>query len=159
MEHTVRKSKANRIAMRLTAVVFLLVGAISFYVLMSGKRHSGRLIFMLLCAGCLLYGIYLFTQTLKAQAYDITYVFGDTLLTLKLHRKEKVYSYSDITELSYIVPNENLDYGLVQIFFGKEQYVIPFMGNSNVGEALYGMLKIKKDEMSKKVEEKEEQKS
>ncbi len=146
MEHTVRKSRANRIAMRLTAVVFLAVGAGSFYVLMSGRRHTGRLLFMILCAGCMVYGIYLFAQTMKAQAYDITYVFGDTKMTLKLHRREKVYRYSDITELSYVVPNENMDYGVVQIHFGKEQYVIPFMGNRNVGEALYGMLKLKKDE-------------
>ena len=146
MEHTVKKSKANRIAMRFTAVVFLIVGACSFYALMSGEKRSGRFLFMFLCAGCLLYGFYLFAHTLKAQAYDITYVFGGTLLTLKLHRGEKVYSYGDITNLSYVVPNENMDYGVVQIYIGKEQYVIPFMGNSNVGEALYGMLKIKKDE-------------
>jgi hypothetical protein len=50
--------------------------------------------------------------------------------------------------VSYVVPNENMDYGVVQIYIGKEQYVIPFMGNSNVGEALYGMLKLKKEEMS-----------
>lgn len=153
MEHTVKKSKANRIAMRLTAVVFLVVGALSFYVLMSGKRQSGRLLFMILCAGCLVYGIYLFMHTMKAQAYDITYVFGDTKMTLKLHRGEKIYSYGDITQLSYVVPNENMDYGVVQIHIGKEQYVIPFMGNSNVGEALYGMLKLKKDEMTGKAAE------
>ncbi|MDE6433195.1 MAG: hypothetical protein K2L07_03060 [Lachnospiraceae bacterium] len=148
MEHTVKKSKVNRIAMRLTAIVFLAVGALSFYALTSEKPHSGRLLFMILCAGCLIYGIYLFAQTLKAQAYDITYVFGDTAMTLKLHRGERVYSYGDITQLFYVVPNENLDYGVVQIYIGKEQYVIPFMGNSNVGEALYGMLKLKKDEMT-----------
>lgn len=154
MEHTVRKSKANRIAMRLTAVVFLVVGAISFYVLVSGQRRTGRIVFMILCAGCFVYGVYLFAQTLKAQAYDITYVFGDKKMTLKLHRKEKVYSYGEITSLSYVVPNENMDYGVIQIYIGKEQYVIPFMGNSNVGEALYGMLKLKKDEMSGSQEEK-----
>lgn len=150
MEHTVKKSKANRIAMRLTAAIFLVVGALSFYALMSGKRQSGRVLFMILCAGCLVYGIYLFVQTVKAQAYDITYVFGDTKMTLKLHRGEKIYSYGDITQLSYVVPNENMDYGVVQIHIGKEQYVIPFMGNSNVGEALYGMLKLKKDEVTGK---------
>ena len=109
---------------------------------------------MILCAGCFVYGVYLFTQTLKAQAYDITYVFGDKKMTLKLHRKEQVYSYDEITSLSYVVPNENMDYGVIQIYIGKEQYVIPFMGNSNVGEALYGMLKLKKDEMSGSQEEK-----
>lgn len=148
MEHTVKKSKVNRIAMRLTAAVFLIVGALSLYALMSGKQHSGRVLFMILCAGCLVYGIYLFVQTMKAQAYDITYVFGDTKMTLKLHRGKKIYSYGDITQLSYVVPNESMDYGVVQIHIGKEQYVIPFMGNSNVGEALYGMLKLKKDEVT-----------
>lgn len=146
MEHTVKKSRANRIAMRFTAVVFLLVGGLSFYVLVSGKRQSGRILFMILCAGCLVYGIYLLLQTFKPQAYDITYVFGNTQFTLKLHNKERVYSYGDITNLSYVIPNENMDYGVVQLYIGKEQFVIPFMGNSNVGEALYGMLKLKQQE-------------
>ncbi|MCM1180514.1 MAG: hypothetical protein NC347_09685 [Clostridium sp.] len=150
MEHTVKKSKANRIAMRFTAIVFLVVGALSLYALLSGEPYSGRLLFIILCAVCLVYGIYLFAQTLKAQAYDITYVFGDTQMTLRLHRGEQVYSYGDITQLSYVVPNENLDYGVIQIYIGKEQYVIPFMGNSQIGEALYGMLKLKKDEVAER---------
>lgn len=146
MEHTVKKSPVNRILMRVTAAFFLLVGVASLYVLLSGERRSGRIIFAALCTGCFMYGIYLFSQTLKAQAYDITYVFGDSKLTLRLHRGEKVYSYKEITELAYVVPNPNLDYGVVQIYIGSDQYVIPFMGNSNVGEALYGMLKLKREE-------------
>lgn len=146
MEHTVKKSKRNRIALRVTAFVFLVVGLASCLVLVNGERRSGRLIFMILCAGCISYGGFLLVQTFKAQAYDITYVFGDKKLTMKLHRGEKTFSYAEITNLSYVVPNPNLDYGVVQIFIGKEQYVIPFMGNSKVGEALYGMLQIKKDE-------------
>lgn len=150
MEHTVRKSKLNRIAMRFTAMIFLVIGIVSFVVMTGKSRGLGRLLFMVLCAGCITYGLILFLQTLKAQAYDITYVFGDKQMTLKMHRQEKTYAYSDITELSYIVPNDNMDYGVVQIFFGKNQYVIPFMGNKNVGEALYGMLEIKRNEANER---------
>ena len=45
-----------------------------------------------------------------------------------------------------MIPNDNLDYTMIQLFIGKEQYTIPFQGNCNVGEALYGMLKLKKEE-------------
>ncbi|MDO5155140.1 MAG: hypothetical protein Q4D51_04165 [Eubacteriales bacterium] len=150
MEHTVKKSKANRVAMRVTALVFLLVGAGSFYAFTAKERGLGRFVLMILCAGCIAYGLYLMVQTLKAQAYDITYVFGDKQMTLKLHHKEKVYSYAEMTKLSYVVPNENMDYGVIQMYFDKEQYVIPFMGNRNVGEALYGMLEMKREEFSSK---------
>lgn len=152
MEHTVKKSKANRMAMRFTALFFLAVGIISFAVMIEKNRGIGRFVLMLLCAGCITYGCVLLRQTFMPQAYDITYVFGDKQMTLKMHRKEKTYSYGDITDLAYIVPNENMDYGVVQIYFGKNQYVIPFMGNRNVGEALYGMLEIKRNEAKSNVE-------
>ena len=67
-------------------------------------------------------------------------------MTLKMHRKDKTITYDEITDLGFVVPNESMDYSLVQIYIGKEQYIIPFPTNRNVAEALYGMLKIKKEE-------------
>lgn len=146
MEYTVKKNKSNRIAMRITAGLFLLIAIMRFIVVVVSKEHKNTLLTIILCAGGMTYGIYLLRQTLKAQAYDITYVFGDKTLTLKLHRKEKKVSYAEITDLGYVVPNENMDYSIVQIYIGKEQYVLPFMGKSEAGKALYGMLQIKKEE-------------
>lgn len=146
MEHTVKKSRANRIAMRFVAFVFILVAVLRMVVVATSREHKSVVVTVILCAGCLTYGIFLLIQTLKPQAYDITYVFGDKTMTLKMHRKEKKISYGDITDLGYVVPNPNLDYCLVQIYIGKEQFVIPFMENSNVGNALYGMLKLKREE-------------
>ena len=146
MEHTVRKSKANRIAMRFTAFVFILVAVLRLIDVMANRGQRNMVLTSILCAGCLTYGIILMRQTLKPQAYDITYVFGDKSLTLKMHRKEKKLGYDEITDLGYVIPNENIDYSLVQIYIGKEQYVIPFTDNSNVGKALYGMLELKREE-------------
>ena len=145
MEHTVHKSRKNRIVMRSLAFIFIAVAVLRMVVVMASHEKSNVIITML-CAGCMLYGLILLRQTLKPQAYDITYVFGDKSMTLKLHKKERVVSYKEITDLGYFVPNPNLDYSVVQIYLGKEQFVIPFTGNSDVGEALYGMLKIKKEE-------------
>ena len=94
----------------------------------------------------MLYGFYLLSSTLKPQAYDITYVFLDKTFTMKMHRKEKTYSYADITDLGYVVPNDSLDYSIIQLYIEKEQFTIPFHGASNVGEGLYGMLKLKREE-------------
>lgn len=146
MEHTVKKSKANRIAMRFTALVFMLVAVLRLADVLANRGQRNMVLTAILCAGCLTYGIILMRQTLKPQAYDITYVFGDKTLTLKMHRKEKKFEYNEITDLGYVVPNDNIDYSLVQIYIGKEQYVIPFTGNSNVSKALYGMLELKKKE-------------
>lgn len=89
MEYTVKKNGKNRIAMRITACLFLLVAIIRFFVVVISKENGNRIVTIILCAGCMTYGIYLLRQTLKMQAYDITYIFGDKTLTLKMHRKEK----------------------------------------------------------------------
>lgn len=144
MEHTVHKSSKNRLAIRSLAIVFILVAILRVVVVVSSHEKSSVILTML-CAGCLLYGIILLWNTLKPQAYDITYVFGDKTMTLKMHKGERTISYDEITDLGYVVPNSNLDYSLIQIYIGKEQFVIPFTGDSNVGEALYGMLKLKRE--------------
>ncbi len=146
MEHTVKKSKANRMALRSVAFIFLLVAVLRMVVVVVSKEPTNRLVTVLLCGGCLVYGLYMLGNTLKPQAYDITYVFLDKTFTMKMHRKEKTYSYGDIRDLGYVIPNESLDYSIIQLYVGKEQYTIPFNGNCNVGEALYGMLKLKKEE-------------
>lgn len=148
MEHTVRKSKTNRMAMRSVAGIFILIAVARFVYLVAGEG-SKNVFITLLCVGCLLYGVGMWKQTLKPQAYDITYVFLDKTMTLKMHKSEKTISYNEITDLGYVVPNESLDYGIIQIYIGKEQYVIPFTENAHVGEALYGMLKLKKEEAEK----------
>lgn len=145
MEHTVRKNKTNRISLRITASIFILIAVARVIFLFAGEGRKS-VILTLCCFGCFWYGINLLRQTLKPQAYDITYVFLDRTMKLKMHKKEKEISYSEITDLGYVVPNENLNYSLIQIYIGKEQFVIPFTDNTNVAEALYGMLKIKKEE-------------
>lgn len=155
MEHTVRKNKMNRISMRITAGIFIFVAVARVIYLFVGEG-SKNVIITMLCIGCFLYGVQLLKQTWKPQAYDITYVFLDKTMILKMHKKEKTISYGEITDLGYVVPNENLDYSLIQIYIGKEQFVIPFVENTNVGEALYGMLKLKKEEAEKEAMDKVE---
>lgn len=149
MEHTVHKNRRNRIAVRSLAFIFIAVAVLRVIVVVTSHEKSSVIITML-CAGCLLYGAILLWQTLKPQAYDITYVFGDKTMTLKMHNdKERTISYDEITDLGYVVPNPNMDYSMVQIYIGKEQFIIPFTERSEVGEALYGMLKIKREEAGK----------
>lgn len=153
MEHTVKKSKTNRLVMRSIAGIFIVIAVARFIYLVMGEGNKSVLI-TLLCIGCLMYGVNILSQTLKPQAYDITYVFLDKTMTLKMHRGEQTISYGEITDLGYVVPNESLDYSLIQIYIGKEQYVIPFAENTQVGEALYGMLKLKKEETEQNIESK-----
>ncbi len=145
MEYTVHKNKNNRIVIRSLAFIFIAVAVLRIIVVVTSHEKSNAII-TIFCTGCMLYGFVLLWQTLKPQAYDITYVFGEKSMTLKMRKKERVVMYNEITDLGYVVPNPNLDYSLVQIYVGREQFVIPFTENSNVGEALYGMLKIKREE-------------
>ena len=156
MEHTVHKKSSNRIALRSLGLIFVLIAVLRFVVLLN-SHEKGSVVITLLCTGCMLYGLILLWQTFKPQAYDITYVFGDKTKTLKMHKKERIISYGDISDIGYVVPNPNLDYSIVQIYVGKEQFLIPFTEKTEVGKALYGMLKLKKEEALKEmnIEEKE----
>lgn len=151
MEHTVKKSRKNRLALRIVAGIFILIAVARIAVVIGSKEPTNRLLTVILCGGCLLYGGYLFANTLKPQAYDITYVFLDKKFIMKQHRKEITYDYGEITDLGFVIPNDSLDYSVVQIYMGKEQFTIPFNGNRQVGEALYGMLKIKQEEAGQSV--------
>lgn len=153
MEHTVKKSKTNRLVMRSVASIFIVIAAARFVYLVIGEGNKSVFV-TLLCVGCLLYGGNILWQTMKPQAYDITYVFFDKTMTLKMHKKEKTISYDEITDMGYVVPNESLDYSIIQLYIGKEQYVIPFAENAHVGEALYGMLKLKKEEAEQSMQKK-----
>lgn len=152
MKYTVKKNRANRIAMRITASAFIMIAALRFVVVMISEEHKSMLLTVILCVGCLSYGIVLLRQTFKAQAYDITYIFGEKKLTLKFRQKELMIGYEEIGDLGYVVPNDNLDYSIIQMYIGTEQYVIPFMGKSDVGKALYEMLKLKKEETEMSLE-------
>ncbi|MCM1497461.1 MAG: hypothetical protein NC124_03245 [Clostridium sp.] len=154
MEHTVKKNRANRLAMRFVACVFILVAVLRFVVVVTSEEKKSAVVTVILCCGCLSYGIYLLCQTFREQAYDITYVFGEKAMTLKTHRRQRVIGYDEITDLGFVTPNENMDCGIVQLYIGKEQYVLPFLGESQVGNALYGMLKIKREEAENTAEEK-----
>ena len=156
MEHTVKKDKRNRIAMRSVATIFLAVAIARLLVVIMSHEQKSVFLTVFLCGGCFIYGLNLLISTLKPQAYDITYIFGDKTMTLKMHRKELTVHYDEIRDLGYVVPNDSLDYSLVQVYIGKEQYVIPFQGNRNIGEALYGMLKIKKEEAEESRKQSEE---
>ncbi len=145
MEHTVKKNPRNRVALRITGTIFVLIAIARVLYLFLGEGSKNMFI-TLLCVICFVYGVGLIKGTFRPQAYDITYVFLDKTMTLKMRKKEMKIGYGEITDLGYVVPNENLDYSLVQIYIGKEQYVIPFGGDMQVGEALYGMLKLKRDE-------------
>lgn len=145
MEHTVRKNRKNRIAMRIVAAIFIIVPLLQILAI-AVTGNGGRAWILFVCAFCIGYGVNLLRQTLKPQAYDITYVFGDKTLTLKMHRKERIISYGEITDLGYVIPNPNLDYSMIQLYIGKEQFVLPFASNTNVAKALYEMLQMKKEE-------------
>ena len=146
MEYTVRKSRANRIAMRMTGFFFFLVAVVRLAVVLWDKEEHHVVLTMILCVGGFGYGAFLILQTFKVQAYDITYQFGTEKIIIKTVRKEEAIHYGEISDLGYVVPNENMDYSILQIYIGKEQYVLPFMGKREVGEKLYQMLNTKWEE-------------
>lgn len=145
MEYTVKKNRVNRIAMRFTSAVFILVAVFRFVDLLNSSERKSVIV-TVLCLCCCAYGFTLLYQTLKPQAYDITYVFGEKTIVLRMHKQKKTIRYDEISDLGYVVPNEKMDYCLIQIYVGKEQYVISFTENSNVGKALYEMIKMKREE-------------
>lgn len=149
LEYTVKKDKRTRIGLRILGLLFLLMGIFRIGYILFFNKNANIIVTMMLCIGGFGYGWYLFINTFKAKAYDIVYQFKDKTMTLKLHYKDLTIDYSEIVDLGFVIPNDNMDYAIIQLYIGKEQYIIPFMNCSNVGKALYEMLLLKRKEANK----------
>ncbi len=138
LTYTVKKSKAGRLGYRITGIVFLMLGIAG--AVLVWKVPNMRFLVIAVALMAAFYGIYLIRASLRQQAYDITYEFTEEHIKLKLHNKEVVLPYSEVTGLQWVEPSPDLDYFIIQIKTGKKQYVLHFSNNRTYGEKIYQYL-------------------
>lgn len=139
LSYTVKKNKMSRLSCRITGIVFLLLGIAGVVLVWKVPRMQFLVIAVALMAA--FYGVYLFKASIRRQAYDITYEFTEEHIRLKLHNGELLLPYGEVTGVQWIEPSPDIDYFMIQIRTGKEQYVLHFDHNRQYGERIYAYLK------------------
>ncbi len=138
MEYTVKKSKAGRIGYRITGAVFLVLGILG--VLLAVQVPSMKFLVIAVAAVAAFYGVYLLKASFRQQAYDITYEFTEEHIKLILHNGEKLLPYDEVSRVQWIEPSPDVDYVMIQIRSGKQQYVLHFTGKRAYAEKIYSYL-------------------
>ena len=139
INYHIRKKKKTRYTFRIVglAIALICVSQVIAFAMGYGRAHKVGTFFAFLFG---IYGIYLFIGSFKARFYDTDYEFKEEEFTIKNHRGEKTYPYSDITDLNMIIPQNELIYSIIQIMVGKEQFLIPFTLKKDVANQIYEFL-------------------
>lgn len=84
----------------------------------------------------------------RKSAYDMTYLFGQDVVTIIQKRGSKVIPYETITGYIMIEPDPELKYYIIKFDRGRESYIVPFAGAKGKCEAVYDILreKVRTDE-------------
>ncbi len=139
INYHVKKSKRTRFTYRFLGFVVILVctSQVVMFIMGYGQNHKLGTIFAF---ALLLYGIYLFINSFRPGAYDMDYQFREEDFTVHTRYGDKVYQYSDITNLSHIIPENELLYSLIHISIGKTNYILPFSLKKDLASQLYSFL-------------------
>ncbi len=134
--YSVPKRKANRFAYRFLGAVFVLISVLQFYVLLRGlaKHLMLTAIFAMLL---FVYGGYLIIVSLRKQAFDITYRFDDTGMTVFHHYGTSKYTFDDIDFITMVIADEHMVFYVLNVKAGKNVYTIPFTMKKELCETIY----------------------
>ena len=138
MKYTVKKSKAGRIGYRITGAVFLVLGILG--VLLAIRVPPMKFLVIAVAAVAAFYGVHLLKASFRQQAYDITYEFTEEHIKLILHNGEKLLPYDEVSRVQWVEPSPDIDYVMIQIQSGKQQYVLHFTGKRAYAEKIYSYL-------------------
>ncbi len=139
INYHIRKKKRTRYTFRLVglAITIICVSQVVAFFMGYGRSHKIGTFFAFVFG---LYGIYLFISSFKGRFYNTDYEFKEEEFTVRTHRGEKTYPYSDITDLNMIIPQNELIYSIIQIVVGKEQFLMPFTLKKDVASQIYELL-------------------
>lgn len=139
IRYHVKHAKKSRNTLRYFGLFLFLFGALILFLFFSGKA-SEHVIGAIFGGLITLYGGYLFIHTFERDKYDIDYEFTDQGMHVRHRWGETDYSYSDIQDVTLIVPeNENI-YSLLHVKTAKHKYLIPFTGKKELCDKIYALL-------------------
>jgi hypothetical protein len=134
--YSVKKNKRTRYTFRLTGIFFILIPLIQFILFFRGYGRK-HIIGMFLCLLIFIYGIYLIVHSFKKTSYDIQYEFRDEDFSVLSRKGETKYSYSQVDDISLIVPENEMVYSIIHLTAGKDDFVIPFSYKKEFCDRLY----------------------
>lgn len=143
MEYTQKKRKSNRIGFRLVGILFIIT---SVFQLINVIFHNNGFKFLTVTFFVvgLCFGTQLICQSLRVQAYDLTYKFNDIDIIISNVRGEYTYSYQDVLDLEHILPAEGVEYDVIKLKLrGKkkeEQYTISLFNNRDFANRMYDFI-------------------
>ena len=139
INYHVKKSKRTRFTYRFLGITVIIVclSQVVMFMMGYGQSHKlGTIIAFIL----LIYGIYLFFSSFRAGAYDMDYEFREDGFTVHTRYGDRKHAYTDITNLTHVIPENEILYSLIHISVGKKDYVLPFSLKKELAEKLYSFL-------------------
>lgn len=138
LQYTVKKSKTTRIGYRVLGGIFLALGILGLALVW--RLSAMRFLVIAVAVVAAFYGIYLIRASLRLQAYDITYEFTEEHIKLKLRNGEKIVPYDEVDNVQWIEPTPDVDYILIQIKVGRQQFVLHFSNKRPYAEKVFAYL-------------------
>ena len=138
LTYTVKKSKAGRIGYRVLGLMFLGLGILG--IVLSFKLATMKFVVLMVAMMSMFYGVYLLRASFRLQAYDISYEFTEEHIKLRLHNGERVVPYDEVDDIQWVEPSPDIDYILIQIKIGKQQFVLHFSNKRSYAEKVYAYL-------------------
>ena len=138
LTYTVKKSKAGRIGYRVLGLMFLGLGILG--IVLSFKLATMKFVVLMVAMMSMFYGVYLLRASFRLQAYDISYEFTEEHIKLRLHNGERIVPYDEVDDIQWVEPSLDIDYILIQIKIGKQQFVLHFSNKRPYAEKVYAYL-------------------
>ena len=132
----VKKKRRTRYTYRFVGFAIALVCISQVIMFFMGYGRSYK-IGTFVAFAFMIYGIYLFISSFRAGAYDIDYEFRDEDFVVHTRWGVKTYSYSDVSDISQVIPENEMIYSLIHISVLKDDYVIPFSYKKDVADTIY----------------------
>lgn len=137
--YTVPKRKYNRIAYRIMGLIFASISALQFVTIFRGLSNH-MMLTGIFAFGLGSYGLYLIMNSLRRQAFDITYTFSDEGIKVAHHYGETNYTYDKVEFITMIIPDESMMFYMLNLKAGKHLYSIPFTMKKELCEKIYEMV-------------------
>jgi len=132
----VNKRGRTRFTFRFLGLVIILISALQVVLFVMGYGRSykiGNIIAFIL----MLYGIYIFINSFRANAYDMDFEFNDENFVVHTKWGDRTHKYGDVDDISHVIPENEMIYSILHISVDKKNYVIPFSYKKEVADTIY----------------------
>ena len=135
-KYHVKKRSRTRFTFRFLGGVIILISALQIVLFVMGYGRGYKIgnIFAFLL---MLYGIYIFINSFRANAYDMDFEFNEDNFVVNTKWGKRTHKYGDVLDISQVIPENEMIYSILHITVDKKNYVIPFSYKKEVADTIY----------------------